>query len=56
MTKTCCNKCAKKYKLKEACDESDHRVLVDQGVDATCDFCGKENGGAVIEIKGVKTF
>lgn len=50
--RTICILCAKKsIQRKNAYLSSNHRVLPDMGPDSVCDFCGIENGGAVIQVK-----
>ena len=50
-SRTICIICADKIEgAREVFDAADHRVLGGFGPDSLCDFCGKENGGAIISV------
>lgn len=48
--RTVCHKCAKEGGLEDRCSTAVQHVLAGQGPDSVCDFCGQENGGAVIRV------
>jgi zona occludens toxin (predicted ATPase) len=47
---TICGDCFKKLGGIHSYVESDHRVMSNMGPDSLCDYCFKENGGAVIKL------